>query len=111
MIIILGINRLGVFGGGIQITEMKMNRKFNTFTDLKSLELEVPKTCLVTGCVSARRDRRYSDPLDESYMLCLTAILMITKDQEIGLIKCQQSRPSSRLFRNQKLIAPSHTLI
>jgi hypothetical protein len=43
VIIILGINRLGVFGGGIQTTEMKMNRKFNTFTDLKSLELEVPK--------------------------------------------------------------------
>jgi hypothetical protein len=56
--IIFGINRLGVFGGGIKITEMKMNRKFNTFTDLKSLELEVPKICLVTGCVSARRDRR-----------------------------------------------------
>jgi hypothetical protein len=59
VIIILGINRLGVFGGGIQITEMKMNRKFNTFTDLKSLELKVPKICLVTECVSARRDRRY----------------------------------------------------
>jgi len=60
VIIILGINRLGVFGGGIQITEMKINRKFNTFTDLKSLELEVLKICLVTECVSARRDRRYS---------------------------------------------------
>ena len=58
MIIIFGINRLGLFGGGIQITEMKMNRKFNTFKDLKWLELEVPKICLVTGCVSARRDRR-----------------------------------------------------
>ncbi len=60
MIIIFGINKLGLFGGGIQITEMKMNRKFNTFKDLKSLELEVPKICLVTGCVSARRDRRYT---------------------------------------------------
>jgi hypothetical protein len=58
VIIILGINRLGVFGGAIQTTKMKMNRKFNTFTDLKSLELKVPKICLVTGCVSARRDRR-----------------------------------------------------
>ncbi len=48
-----------MFRGGIQITEMKMNRKFNTFTDLRSLELEVPKIRLVTGCVSARRDRRY----------------------------------------------------
>ena len=59
MIIIFGINRLGLFGGGIQITEMKMSRKFNTFKDLKWLELKVPKICLVTGCVSARRDRRY----------------------------------------------------
>jgi hypothetical protein len=38
---------------------MKMNRKFNTFTDLKSLKLKVPKICLVIECVSARRDRRY----------------------------------------------------
>jgi len=47
-----------VFGGGIQITKIKINRKFNTFTFLKSLELEVPKICLVIGGVSARRDRR-----------------------------------------------------
>jgi hypothetical protein len=58
VIIILGINTLGVFGAGMQITELKMNRKINTLTDLKSLELEVHKICLVTGCVSARRDRR-----------------------------------------------------
>jgi len=43
---------------------MKVNRKFNAFTDLKSLELEVPKICLVTGCVSARRDRRYGRLLE-----------------------------------------------
>jgi len=35
-----------------------MNRNFNAFTDLKSLELEVPMICLATGCVSLRRDRR-----------------------------------------------------
>ena len=29
------------------------------FTDLNSLELEVPLFCLVTQCVSARRDARY----------------------------------------------------
>jgi hypothetical protein len=29
------------------------------FINLKSLELEVTTFCLVTGCVSARRDRRY----------------------------------------------------
>ena len=58
MIIIFGIDRLEVFGGGIQYTEMKMNRNFNAFTDLKPLELEVPTICLVTGCVSGRRDRR-----------------------------------------------------
>jgi hypothetical protein len=59
VIIIFGINRSGVFGGGIQYTEMKINRNFNAFTDLKSLELEVPTICLATGCVSLRRDRRY----------------------------------------------------
>jgi hypothetical protein len=55
--IIFGINRLGVFGGGIKITKMKINRKFNTFIDLKSIELKVPKICLIIRCVSARRDR------------------------------------------------------
>ena len=59
MIIIFGINRSGVFGGGTEYTEMKINRNVNAFTDLKSLELEVPTICLVTGCVSLRRDRRY----------------------------------------------------
>ena len=58
MIIIFGIDSLGVFGGGIQYTEMKMNRNFNVFTDLKPLELEVPIICLATGCVSGRRDIR-----------------------------------------------------
>jgi hypothetical protein len=38
---------------------MKVNRNFNTFTDLKSLELKVPMICLAMGCVSLRRDRRY----------------------------------------------------
>jgi hypothetical protein len=57
-VIIFGSNRSGVFGGGIQYTDMKINRNFYTFTDFKSLELEVPTFCLVTGCVSARRDRR-----------------------------------------------------
>ncbi len=58
MIIIFGINKSGVFRGGIKYTEMKMNRNFNAFTDLKLLELEVPTICLATGCVSLRRDRR-----------------------------------------------------
>ena len=59
MMIIFGINRSGVFGGGIEYTEMKINRNVNAFTDSKSLELEVPMICLATGCVSLRRDRRY----------------------------------------------------
>ena len=58
MIIIFGIDKLGVFGGGIQYTEMKMNRNVNVLTDLKPLELEVPMICLATGCVSGRRNRR-----------------------------------------------------
>jgi hypothetical protein len=39
---------------------MKMNRNFRVFTDLESLEPEVPVICLVTGGVSARRERRYA---------------------------------------------------
>jgi hypothetical protein len=39
---------------------MKTNRNFNMFADFKALELEVPTICLVTGCVSGRRDRRYN---------------------------------------------------
>ena len=57
MRIIFGINRSRVFGGGIQYTEMKINRIFfNAFTDLQSLELVVPTACLGTGYVSLRRD-------------------------------------------------------
>jgi hypothetical protein len=48
-----------VFGGSILCTEIKLNRNFNEFTDFKSLEPEVSAFCFVTGCVSARRDRRY----------------------------------------------------
>jgi hypothetical protein len=33
------------------ITEIKINKHFNTFTDLELLELEVPTLHLVTGCV------------------------------------------------------------
>jgi hypothetical protein len=36
-----------------------MKRNFNEFTDFESLELEVLTFCFVTGCVSARRDKRY----------------------------------------------------
>jgi len=36
IIIIFEINKLEVFRGGIQYTEMKINRNYNAFTDLKS---------------------------------------------------------------------------
>jgi hypothetical protein len=45
-------------GGDDAIVIFGINRS-GAFTDLKSLELVVPMFCLVTGCVSARRDRRY----------------------------------------------------
>jgi hypothetical protein len=49
------------------------------FTDFYSLELEVPTFCLVTGCVSARRDRRYSYNLKLSIRFCiLPAIIYVT---------------------------------
>ena len=58
--IVFGIDRSGVSGGGIQCnaTKMKMDRNFRAFIDFMSLELEVPTICLVTGGVSVRRDRR-----------------------------------------------------
>jgi hypothetical protein len=40
--------------------QTKTNRNFNAFIYLKSLELKVPTICLVTGCVSGHRERRYS---------------------------------------------------
>ncbi len=57
-LIFYGTSGLGVLRGSILFTECEMNRNFNEFTDFKSLELEVPTFCFVTGCVSARRDRR-----------------------------------------------------
>ena len=45
-------------GEAYNTTELKINRNFHTFTYFWPLELEVPAFCLVTGCVSARRDRR-----------------------------------------------------
>jgi hypothetical protein len=53
-----------LLGGPVSATAIqggssyKMNRNFNKFVDFMSLELEVPIFCFVTGCVSARRDRR-----------------------------------------------------
>jgi hypothetical protein len=40
--------------------EIRINRNFHVFIDLKSFELKVPTICLVTGGVSGRRDRRYT---------------------------------------------------
>jgi hypothetical protein len=40
------------------VTEIKIYRNSDSFTDLKSLELEVPAICFVTGCVLLRRDGR-----------------------------------------------------
>ncbi len=58
IMIIFGINRLGVLEGDILYTKIKINSNFNIFIYLKPLELEVPMICLATGCVPARRDRR-----------------------------------------------------
>jgi hypothetical protein len=57
-VIIFGIIGQKCSGEVYKTTEIKINRTFNVFTDLKSHEPEVPTFCLVTGCVSARRDRR-----------------------------------------------------
>jgi hypothetical protein len=49
-----------IFGIGevYNTTEIKINGKFDMFTNFQSLELKVPMFCFVTKCVSARRDRR-----------------------------------------------------
>jgi ABC-type glucose/galactose transport system permease subunit len=59
VIIIFGINRLKVFKGGIQYTKMKINRNFNAFIDLKSLELKVLTIYLIIKCVLLYKDKRY----------------------------------------------------
>ena len=45
-------------GEAYNITKIKIIRNFNIFADLESLEFEVSAICLVTECVSGRRDRR-----------------------------------------------------
>lgn len=40
--------------------QTKKDRNFDTIINLQSLKLEVPMLCLVTGCVSGHRDRRYT---------------------------------------------------
>jgi hypothetical protein len=61
---------------------MKINRNFNAFTDLKSLELEVPTICLATGCVSLRRDRRY---LVESILELVEEETVFMSDRDKGI--------------------------
>ena len=54
---------------------MKTNRKLNVLTDFKSLEFEVPKICLNTGCVSARRDRHYPVTSEANgFLLCSSGV-------------------------------------
>ena len=38
------------------MTDTKIREIFNGFTNLESIEFKVPMVCLVTGCVSRRRD-------------------------------------------------------
>ena len=71
MIIIFGINSLGVFKGGIQYTKMKINRNFNVFIDLKPLKLKVLIICLVIRYVSGYKDRRYT------YLLWFTFLYLL----------------------------------
>src|SRR4051812_44724554 len=40
------------------INKTKIYWNFKIFADSESLEFEIPTICLVTGCVSLRRDRR-----------------------------------------------------
>jgi hypothetical protein len=48
-----------VFGGGRKCTEIKINRKFNAFTDFESLELEVLMFYFVIEYVLVYRNGRY----------------------------------------------------
>jgi hypothetical protein len=58
--------------------QTKTDRNFNTFIDLQSLKLEVPMFCLVTGCVSGHRDRRYYELgfLHDSLFLVLLSFVI-----------------------------------
>jgi hypothetical protein len=49
MIIIFVTSGLGLFGGGIQCIEIKMNRNFNELTHFESLELKVPTFVSLRG--------------------------------------------------------------
>jgi hypothetical protein len=41
------------------MTDTKIWEFFSGFTNLELIEFKVPMVCLVTGCVSRRRDARY----------------------------------------------------
>jgi len=41
------------------MTNTKIQELLVDFTNLESIEIKVPMVCLVTGCVSRRRDGRY----------------------------------------------------
>jgi len=55
---------------------MKIDRNFKVFIDFMSLELEVPPICLVTGGVSARRERRYIHPLSSAILFPLSSFVI-----------------------------------
>ncbi len=48
----------GCLGEAYNVMEIKTYRDFVTFANFEPLEVEVPIICLVTGCVSLRRERR-----------------------------------------------------
>jgi hypothetical protein len=46
--------------GAYDITDILCTENFDVLTESELLEFKVPVVCLATGCVSRRRDRRYS---------------------------------------------------
>jgi hypothetical protein len=46
------------------MSKINIYRVWNISVDLETLEFKVPIVCLVTGCVSLCRDRRYKDRRD-----------------------------------------------
>jgi hypothetical protein len=59
-IVIFGINRLGsIRREAYNTIKVKIIDILFLFANLQALKSEVPVVCLVTGCVSRRRDRRY----------------------------------------------------
>jgi hypothetical protein len=62
------------------------------FADLELLEFKVPTICLVTGCVSLRRDRRYHNSGQQGSGTIAGVVVLMVGTQKLGRDGAQHKR-------------------